>query len=324
MEAFQIRSASDQDFPRILELARRSLGWSDDDTLFLTWKHSQNPFGASPMWVAVTDARLVGFRAFLRWEFVTSDGALVRAVRAVDTATDPNYEGQGVFTRLTRAALEELRADGVGFVFNTPNGQSLPGYLKMGWQRLGRLPVAVRAARLRFLVTGLTARQGAARRPVSTTAGRAAREVLTDAAPIERLLRSISRPRGLSTRHSVASLQWRYGFEPLGYRAMLVGADPEEGLAIFRLRSRGRALEAVICDVLVPDDAVRVRRALLRRIAAVAAPDYLIRLGTNSVTADGLCRLPGIGPVLACRALAGSFPPAIPDWGLTMGDVELL
>ncbi len=34
--------------------------------------------------------------------------------------------------------------DGVDVVFNTPNDQSRPGYLKMGWSEVGRVPVAVR------------------------------------------------------------------------------------------------------------------------------------------------------------------------------------
>ncbi len=71
-------------------------------------------------------------------------GEVLRAVRAVDTATDPDYQGQGLFTALTMHGLDEVRADGVDFVFNTPNDQSRPGYLKMGWQTVGELPVAVR------------------------------------------------------------------------------------------------------------------------------------------------------------------------------------
>ena len=74
---------------------------------------------------------------------------MLRAVRAVDTATDPDYQGRGLFTRLTLQAIDELRAEGVDFVFNTPNDQSRPGYLKMGWQVVGTLPTHVRPTRWR-------------------------------------------------------------------------------------------------------------------------------------------------------------------------------
>ena len=61
---------------------------------FFRWKHLENPFGRSFMLVAEADGRIVGLRAFMRWEFVAGDGAF-RAVRAVDTATHPDYPGAG-------------------------------------------------------------------------------------------------------------------------------------------------------------------------------------------------------------------------------------
>ena len=320
----EMRHATSSDFPRILELTRRSLGWTDQDARYLVWKHGQNPFGASPMWIAEADGRVVGFRAFLRWEFVDADGIVVRAVRAVDTATDPDYQGQGIFTRLTRTAVEELSSEGVAFVFNTPNRQSLPGYLKMGWQSLGRLTVAIRPGRLRFPFAAVTARRGADRWPLPTTAGLAAAEALADSTAIERLTATVPRTSGLTTRRGAAYLAWRYGFEPLGYRALLVGANVDAGLALFRLRRRGHAVEATIGDLLVPGGDTHVRHALLRAIGRTARPDYLIRLADESHPASPRGWVRAIGPVLASRPLAGSPPSALGDWALTMGDVELL
>src|SRR4051812_15964242 len=46
-----VRRANSSDFPGILELARRALGWSDADASFLWWKHQENPLGESPMWI---------------------------------------------------------------------------------------------------------------------------------------------------------------------------------------------------------------------------------------------------------------------------------
>ena len=94
------RRASTDDFAAILELARAALGWSDGDAAFLEWKHRQNPFGESPMWVAEADGRVVGFRAFMRWELTTPDGDALSAARAVDTATDPEFQGRGIFAAL--------------------------------------------------------------------------------------------------------------------------------------------------------------------------------------------------------------------------------
>jgi GNAT superfamily N-acetyltransferase len=143
--ALDIRPATPDDRPAIIELLGRSLG-SDGDPRYselFAWKHDHNRFGPSPMWVAVDGDRIAGVRALMRWEFERG-GEVLRAVRAVDTATDPDYQGRGLFKALTMHGIEQVRADGVDFVFNTPNSQSLPGYLKMGWREVGRLPAAVR------------------------------------------------------------------------------------------------------------------------------------------------------------------------------------
>ena len=64
----------------------------------------------------------------MRWELIRGAERL-RMVRAVDTATDPDHQGRGIFRRLTERALAELVSEGYDAVFNTPNNQSRPAYL---------------------------------------------------------------------------------------------------------------------------------------------------------------------------------------------------
>jgi GNAT superfamily N-acetyltransferase len=319
------RRATSSDLPAILALARRSLGWTDDDERFLSWKHLENPFGASPMWLALDGARVVGFRAFLRWEFTRPDGAVVPAVRAVDTATDPDYQGRGIFTRLTLEAIDALGAEGIQLVFNTPNARSLPGYLKMGWREVGRLPVGVMPTHLRFPLVVLSARQGAGRTALPARGGLPAPEVLADSVAVDDLLARRSARGGLSTRLTAARLAWRYGPTDLGYRVILAAPEqgPREGLAIFRLRRRGKATEGVLCEVLAPAGDPRVGVGLARRVARVAGADYLIRIERRSITSEPFVRVPRTGPMLTCRTLDGSDTPPLDAWALTMGDVEL-
>ena len=299
------------------------------------------------MWVAVDDERVVGFRAFLRWEFVGADGSIVRAARAVDTATDPGYRRRGLFRSLTVDALETLRTDGVKLVWNTPNATSLSGYLTMGWQEVGRIPVAVAPASARFPFVVLTARRAAGRDAVATSFGRAAWDVLGDDGDVDTLLGTLDPTAGLATHKTQAFLAWRYNNPALGYRVLLHGSNPSAGLVIFRLRRRGRAIEAVICDLFVPPavgGGDEIARALLRRVARGTAADYLIQIANlpfghgppfpfghgagipfgGGVTRRRFVRLPQTGPVLACRPLDGFVPPAFGEWALTMGDVELL
>jgi hypothetical protein len=126
----------------------------------------------------------------------------------------------------------------------------------------------------------------------------------------------------LATAYSPAYLRWRYGFAPLGYRVVLDSESPGDGLAVFRLRRRGRAVEATVCDVLVPDGRRDVEQRLLKRIASVREADYLLRVDRRAY-AHGFVRLPRIGPVLTFRSLDESLIPTMDDFSLTMGDLEL-
>ena len=154
--ALQIRPYVAEDEPAVLELLVGALGEGPSGQRtsdFFRWKHLENPFGESLLLVAELGGEIVGLRAFLRWGFTLGDRSL-RAVRAVDTATRQDQRGKGIFSTLTKAALAELRTD-TDLVFNTPNGSSRPGYLKMGWQEVGRVPVWLKVRRPVAFARGL-------------------------------------------------------------------------------------------------------------------------------------------------------------------------
>jgi GNAT superfamily N-acetyltransferase len=320
-----IRRYTDDDEPAVLGLLQASLGWLTDEhhASFFRWKHVENPFGRSPAWVALDGDRVVGLRVLLRWEFDRAGGR-ARAVRAVDTATDPDYQGRGIFSALTMLAIEELTAEGVHFIFNTPNDQSRPGYLKMGWQVVGRLSVSARPRSPEVLTRMARARTPADLWSTPTDAGLDPVEAFGDTHALDSLVASQPPAGGLRTRRSVELLRWRYaGFPPLAYRVLLRGSRLDDGFVVFRLRRRGRALEAVVGDVLAPEGDHRAAAALLRAVPRAANADYAIQLGGSVAGRAGYVPLPGQGPVLTWRALTESTPARRDAWQLTLGDVEL-
>lgn len=321
-----LRAMEPADEPAALEVLQASLGWVPDDQYarFYRWKHHENPFGTSPAWVAMDGDRLVALRVLLRWEF-ERDGEPVRALRAVDTATHPDHQGRGLFRRLTLLALDELAAEGVRFVFNTPNDQSRPGYLKMGWHVVGRPRVSVRP-RVRSLSRLVRSRTPADKWSLPTSAGEPAQAVLDDEGGLQELLGSQPRvPAGvLRTARSPAFYRWRYGFDALRYRVVTLGGDVGGGFAVFRLRRRGRSTEAAVVDVLVPGDQPRLRAAALRASARAAGADYAIALGPAAPMRTGYLPFPQQGPVLTWRSVTDPPPaPSLGAWRFGLGDVEL-
>ena len=320
--ALEYRRATDDDRDAILDLLRVSLGREVDDRYkaLFSWKHLENAFGPSPAWIACDGDRIAGFRTLMRWEFLDGD-RVVRAVRAVDTATHPEYQGRGIFTRLTLHAIDELMTEGVEFVFNTPNDQSRPGYLKMGWQVVGQLPTVVRPTRWHRVARIAKARVPAERWSTPSAAGSSVPEVLADADGISTLLARRAPSRGLATRLSPEFLHWRFGTPLLGYRAIPAPGGVGDGLAIFRIRQRGSAREAALVSLLTPAGGRRTAAALVRAVARTADADYVLALGGGLRWPGGLTRLPRVGPIFTCRTVAASEIPA--RWDLTLGDIEL-
>ena len=101
---------------------------------YLEWKHVQNPAGKSFVLVAEENSKIVGLRIFMLWDFHI-DGKAYKALRPVDTAVHKDYQGKGLFKKLTLQGLDMMKGN-FDFIFNTPNNNSLPGYLKMGWTQI--------------------------------------------------------------------------------------------------------------------------------------------------------------------------------------------
>jgi hypothetical protein len=306
-----LRESGPADRDQVLALAGRALGWAGDerDRAFFSWKHEENPFGQSPGWVALDGGEVVAFRTFLCWE-LTSGAARLRMGRAVDTATDPAYQGRGLFRRLTLQAVDDLTAQGSDAIFNTPNEQSRPGYLKMGWHQLGRPSLGMRPAGLRALPRVRQARTAAEKWSEPCTIGEPAAEVLADPAVVA--LARPPREGEWSTPRTAEYLAWRYRFDPLHYRAVEAGG----GVVVFRVRRRGPAREVAVVEWLAPRPD---RRALARLVRA--AGDYAVAVDAG--VRDGMVPLPRQGPIVTWRPLARPAVPVLGDLAFTLGDLEL-
>ncbi len=320
-DGLTIRRALPADRPEIIALLAASLEREADPRFeeLYSWKHEENAFGASASWVACDGETIAGFRALMRWEFTRGD-ELLRCVRAVDTATHPDYQGQGIFTRLTLRGIAELRDEGCGFVFNTPNEQSRPGYLKMGWRVVGQPQVFFRPRSATAALKMLRSRTPAERWSSPSNLGAPAAEILSDARGLQALLDSLPRVAALRTRHTAETLEWRFGSELLSYRIVTVGGGVEDGIAVVRVRQRGDAREAALCEVIAPDDNAKARKALVKTVTKQVDADYVLSLGVNR---DGLLPLPRQGPILTWRGVTETEIPALNRWVLTLGDIEL-
>jgi GNAT superfamily N-acetyltransferase len=115
---------------------------------YLTWQYLKNPAGQA-----------VGFNAFagetLAAHYVTLpikarlDGRECKGLLSLNTATHPQHQGKGLFTKLAEATYQYAASQGYALVVGVANANSTPGFTrKLGFQlvapleaRLGLGPV---------------------------------------------------------------------------------------------------------------------------------------------------------------------------------------
>ncbi len=314
-ETITTRPLDESDVLPVLDLMRAALG--EPPLLRRTrelfaWKHFDNPFGRSLAVVAESDDRIVGLRAFMRWDLVTRDGVTLRCVRAVDTATHPDYQRRGIFRRLTEETLELALAQNMDLVFNTPNEKSGAGYLSMGWTEVGNIGVLARPS----------TRVATDRGPITDTEPE---NFLADPQPAIPLDVTDRVPRGLRTPRNEAYLRWRFGSHPT---ARYFRVDSADSTAVVRPNVRKGRRELIVADVYGPRP-----RAALREVGRKSRSGYIAAWfspGSPERAAairSGLVPVPGVTALtLMARPLRdlGIDVTSMASWDLAISDLELL
>lgn len=314
-ERVTLRHFRDEDLPAVLDLLKTSLGESTllrrTPELF-AWKHLDNPFGRSIMLVSNSGDTLTGFRAFMRWELQTPDGKTLRCVRAVDTATHPDFRRRGIFKKLTLAAVDAAKSDGVDLIFNTPNPRSGAGYLTMGWTEVGALSPLVSPAK------GVLRRRGDPMKLPATP------DFISRAERVGERTAPDRDPLGLRTPRTQSYHSWRYSAHPTARYVQVNGA---KGAAIARLSFRGKRRELLVSEVY--GDGMRQTITLCRNAARTSYVGTYFSKGSPERTAarmTGFIPVARAGLTLMVRPLR-SLNVDVTDlaaWDLALGDLELL
>lgn len=310
----QIRKANSSDFPSIINLLKTSLGESllpKSEELW-RWKHVENPFGTSPILVAEDETLLVGVRVFLRWEFCQGR-KLIKACRAVDTAIHPAYQGKGVFKDLTLSLIEELKEEGVELIYNTPNSKSLPGYLSMGWEKWGKLPLK--------MYFNLSLGKKKNQSPPSDWMS------ITDL--IEKIENDNSNSSRIQTNLVTGYLNWRYIACPLFPYHFV--SDGETYLLIYRVKDGKIGKELRIVDFFTLSEfgsnekkQLNIRLKTIQRNERVRFTSFSgLQFQDGFPIEMGLLPVMSIGPEVTLRKVSSSDDLLQKPWAWSLGDLEV-
>lgn len=318
---FPLAEVSSEAAAQLLALCMGDAFGREKSTALWEWKHHANPMGPSLGLAAFSpEGELIALRPFMRWQLRSHGGKQVMAVRAVDTAVHPAWRRSGLFSRLTRLALDELESKGIDLVFNTPNDRSGPGYRKMGWRLLGHPTLWVRPR------IGSVLFSASVRRSLKV-------EELEPFLEQGEQLASRAVPstffEGLTVLKDAAFLKWRYAQHPnLSYAVV----NAQGATAIVREDWRAGRRGVALVDYFFGSGAVKDFRSLLKFVRAQMGGSYLI-LGPlprgplrRAAMSQGFLPIPWRNVNLAARPVNWPQEAVVfqdrAAWSLTLGDLE--
>jgi hypothetical protein len=334
--------------PSIIALVRRVLGEGPatrKSTDFWNWKHHENPFGASYGLYAWDDEKKViaGLRMLMRWGFKSPYGDTIQAMRAVDTATHPEYQRRGIFSTLTQTAIQDLTKEGGHFIFNTPNTHtSLPGYLKLGWSIVARWPLYIKIVKpVRLLLSAVQYRLGSQshEEPEHYFDKNV---VLWDVfvnkyqEQIPALLARWEMKRrhmGFRTVRDFPYLQWRYGKQPnIKYWVYAIEKKTElDGFIIVRPYVRCGLKGAFLDEIFLKEPSIEIGVHIIRSFFANFKGIYVIShfsdgtIERDILRCEKFFRMPLAGIVFTVKSLKDNDlePGSAKNWDITLGDLEI-
>lgn len=108
----------------------------------LRWLYFDNPAGRTNIEVAVTpdESRIAAIVSLLP-VMMKIGTTIIHSCQAIDTLTDTDYRGRGLFAKVGKTAIERSQAEGYACVWGFPNAAAAHGwYERLGWTKMDPVP----------------------------------------------------------------------------------------------------------------------------------------------------------------------------------------
>ncbi len=276
LDLFAACFAKNSDRPRSLESLR--------------WQYFDNPTNRLFVDMALTEdeTRIAAIYATLPGRMRVRGQGVRLAAQSLDTLTDVDFRGRGLFVRLAQKTYARLAASQAALVYGFPNGSSAPGFFrKLGWENLDPVPFLVRPLRTRYFAGRVPGYAGTLlrwlpdlplRAPATPRFGAGVRLVhdpVLDGA-VDELWREFREDLGIVLDRSAAYLRWRVVEKP-EERYRRIAIRDEQGLAalcIFTVKDKHGGRIGYVME-------------LLHRRSSARAAAKLLACAVREMAADG-------------------------------------
>ena len=275
--------------------------WDDRPTAdWFDWKYVENPYLSHvPITVAESDGEIVGTQAYLPCRIRRGDRSLL-ALQPTDAVVHPDHRRKGLYTHVTREAIDRYCDGEPSFFYNSPNAASLGAQEKLGWSKVTELTNYYRVQRPTALLDSAT--EGAGRRALGRAADAVAstylgvRDRSSDTAgevevvryssvPAETLadLYESNVPRGLHVHREARFYQWFFDAPTFDHTTYVARRD---GRPVASLITRTRSGDRVHIMDALPMSSSEAFADLLAAVVADSEDASVVAVSGSTLPRD--------------------------------------
>ncbi len=252
------------------------------DEKFWHWKYESSVYGKSIIHVIEHNNEIIGSGALWPWKFITR-GELFHVYQSCDTVIHPAHQGKGLFSLFILNRIHLLKKKKSPFGYSFPNQNSLPGYLKFGWQYMVKLPWMLKILHPIRICLSLKDNKKSNPLPINTEdrVDLNSNSFTSD--------ESVYFNKYLSTYREDGFFEWRYKQNPFfHYGQVLVELGRNKAGAIFSINQKGNNREMIVVDIFgVP----KLTSMLFNQIQLIAKKydvDFIVTLFNKFYQMDAL------------------------------------
>ena len=218
----------------------------------LFWLHQKNLANTHTIYYAMHGEEIAAIYTAMPVMF-NVNGQLHKALQSIDTITDVNHRGKGLFPKLAAKLYEDAPVNNFELVYGFPNENSAPGFFKkLKWISFGEAPFMLKPLRIQYFLSKLLKKKTA----IESTDERHDYTVPADAvskhgnivlAPVtsfgddyDALWEKVSATIPMSVNRNAAYMNWRYTSKP-GEKYDIVGlyeASVLKGIVVFTIKNK--------------------------------------------------------------------------------------
>ena len=191
------------------------------DMEIVTWQFLENPIREKFVDIAVDEEKdkTAAIYAISPVTFKIKDEVL-QGSQSLNTMTDKDYRGQGLFIKLAKSVYKKAEDSGVKLVYGFPNGNSIYGFQKkLDWQILDPVPFLIKPLKSKYFTNRISFLKFLPNIPLSIKSTSHSKNYKLEARnefprEVNTLWADFSKSIGVAINRDKTYLDWRYIEKP--------------------------------------------------------------------------------------------------------------